>query len=192
MGLASNRDYVKENATTQSAISTGVGASTNARLRQSCRGIDGKLEWSGFNPQTTAKGSNAPRGQHAVDPPLAMVPGRLPKYLLKRRAEIKDATQRQQDQLMHSADSASKNPDGTIVRGLYGESFTSLTEEELIELRATLKEKLAQTNKQFHAMGFSLQTPSQFKRKEQLEIRMKDLEAAITKLSRPRVLVRPA
>lgn len=102
--------------------------------------------------------------------------GKVPQYIDKRREEL-----RTQHELVDAAARAHSVEQRSRMQ--------QMSPEEAAELKAALRKRWADVNRDFQTLGFQIETRSQLKRKELLEAELKAIEAGIAKIDRALIFV---
>lgn len=110
------------------------------------------------------------------DPAKHMEFGKVPTYLLERKAEM----QRKEAQRVASL------PDPTVPPGMI-----RLSEEERVRTLEILKQNAQKMIADIQRMPLLIETISQRRRKDEAEAKLKEIESAIEQFSRPVVFVKP-
>ena len=100
--------------------------------------------------------------------------GQTPAYLNRIKAELK--TQQVIAERAHAQEISDRECE-------------VMSEDEIEELRASLKVRQDALTKQFQTLSFTLETATQKKRKEMLERSMQEVEAMLKKLGKRRIIV---
>jgi len=100
--------------------------------------------------------------------------GRVPNYLLERKVEMLE----QQEQQLRAKEAAMIPP-----------GMRMLPEEERLETLAILQKNRQEVERALQVMPIIIETPSQKRRKDDLERRLREIEDAFKIFSRPKVLV---
>jgi hypothetical protein len=105
--------------------------------------------------------------------------GKVPAYIQRVKRELSTRKEYSTKALLSAAEQAADN------------ELHELSPEEVEELRAGLKARYTQVQKQFATLSFALETASQLRSKEMLEKQLTQLEQAMAKLNKRHVFVCP-
>lgn len=151
--------------------------SSSAPNRRPSPGPEAGQNFIQMNKANAAAQSRPPRAEskEEKDRPLAKKDyGRVPKYLVDRKTEM--AMQYEAQQL---AKEAALIPPGMRV----------MPEEERLEMISILQRNREEILRLIQQLPFVIETPSQIRRKNDLEQRLREIEDAFKIFSRPKVLV---
>jgi len=101
--------------------------------------------------------------------------GRVPNYLLQRKVQLLE----QEEEQLRLREAASIPP-----------GMRQLSEEERLSTLAVLQKNRADLEAAMSALPLRIETPSQVRRRDEIEARMRDVEEGIKAFSRARVLVK--
>lgn len=101
--------------------------------------------------------------------------GAVPEYITKIKSELKDQYALVDSYKQRKAQEAEK--------------FHVMSQSEIQELRNGLQKRWELLNKEFQTMGFSVETCSQKKHQEEVEAELRNVEAALLKISRNNIYV---
>ena len=115
-----------------------------------------------------------PEDGNLIDPDLHKSFGRIPRYLVKRQQKwAKEEEERRKNA-----------PDPHCPRGM-----KIMDDEERIETLRVLRQSQTEARRQLYALPLTIDTPTQLRRKNKLEAKLKEIEEAILIFDRERVFI---